>query len=81
MVIDNITLDQVREEQFDLRTIYEVNDIKSHEDHDSPFQQCNIDCDYYEPEELNRKIFGQTLFNIILLPKLSQSFFKLGMFP
>ena len=35
MVIDNITLDQVRkEEQFNLRTLYEVNDIISHEDHD-----------------------------------------------
>ena len=44
MVIDNIALDQVRkEEKFNLRTLYEVNDIESHEDHDSPFQQCNID--------------------------------------
>ena len=60
MVIDNITLDQVREEeQFNLRTIYEVNDIESHEDHDSPFQQCNIDCEYYEPEDLNRVLLDK----------------------
>ena len=60
MVIDNITLDQVREEEkFNLRTLYEVNDIESHEDHDSPFQQCNIDCEYYEPEDLNRVLLDK----------------------
>ena len=70
MVIDNITLDQVREEeQFNLRTFHEVNDIESHEDHDSPFQQCNIDCEYYEPEDLNR---------IILDKPCSTSYFHLN---
>ena len=48
---DNITFDQVRTgDAYNLISLYEGNDGDNIQS-DSPFQYCNTNCDYFEPNQ------------------------------
>ena len=55
----NISLNQVMTEgKYDFRSIYEADDVTLEAEDDSPFSNLISDCDYYEPEEFNKKFSG-----------------------
>ena len=44
------------EGEYDFRFIYEADDVTLEAEDDLPFSNLISDCDYYEPEEFNKKI-------------------------